>query len=71
MTRHGFLEDDGRTMRRRMLDGDDYIADDPELTAASRRAIRLAAAYAGVLQSRPAPPAAPEARHVTEDDAWR
>jgi maltose O-acetyltransferase len=48
MTRHGFLEDDGRTMRRRMLDGDDYIADDPELTAASRRAIRLAAAYARI-----------------------
>ncbi len=48
-----YLEDDGRSMRQRMLDGDDYIADDPELAAASRRAIRLAAEYAAVWPTDP------------------
>ncbi len=33
--------DDGRTQRQRMLDGDLYIADDPELAADSRRARQL------------------------------
>ena len=36
---------DGRTQRERMLAGDLYIADDPELTAESLRARRLCAAY--------------------------
>lgn len=38
------LEDlaaDGRTQRERMLAGDLYIADDPQLAAESRRAMRL------------------------------
>jgi maltose O-acetyltransferase len=33
--------DDGRTQRQRMLAGDLYIADDPQLSAESRRARRL------------------------------
>lgn len=33
--------DDGRSMRERMLAGDMYIADDPELAEASHRALRL------------------------------
>jgi maltose O-acetyltransferase len=37
--------DDGRTQRERMEAGDLYIADDPELQAASRRAHRLAHQY--------------------------
>jgi maltose O-acetyltransferase len=36
---------DSRTMRERMLAGDLYIADDPELAEASSRALDLAAAY--------------------------
>jgi maltose O-acetyltransferase len=36
---------DARTMRERMLAGDPYIADDPELAAASTRALDLADAY--------------------------
>ena len=36
---------DPRTMRERMLAGDLYIADDPELGAASTRALDLADAY--------------------------
>ncbi len=36
---------DSRTMRERMLAGDLYIADDPELGAASTRALDLADAY--------------------------
>ena len=36
---------DGRTMRERMLAGDLYIADDPELAEASMRALDLADAY--------------------------
>jgi maltose O-acetyltransferase len=39
-------EPDTRTQRERMLAGDLYIADDPELGAASRRAMRLQAEYA-------------------------
>ncbi|MGY1615443.1 sugar O-acetyltransferase [Geodermatophilus sp. SYSU D00691] len=38
-------EDDPRTMRERMLAGDLYIADDPELAEAGARALDLAAAY--------------------------
>ncbi|MGY1808628.1 sugar O-acetyltransferase [Blastococcus sp. SYSU D00669] len=38
-------EDDPRTMRERMLAGDLYVADDPELAEASARALDLAAAY--------------------------
>ncbi|GAB2686648.1 sugar O-acetyltransferase [Thalassiella azotivora] len=37
--------DDGRSMRERMLAGDPYIADDPELARASLRAADLTAAY--------------------------
>jgi maltose O-acetyltransferase len=37
--------DDPRTMRQRMLAGDLYLADDPEIVEASRRALDLAAAY--------------------------
>ncbi len=36
---------DSRTMRERMLAGDLYVADDPELGAASTRALDLADAY--------------------------
>ncbi|CAA9231116.1 MAG: Galactoside O-acetyltransferase [uncultured Blastococcus sp.] len=36
---------DARSMRERMLAGDLYIADDPELGEASSRALDLAAAY--------------------------
>ena len=35
------MSDDGRTQRQRMLAGDPYIADDPELAADSLRARRL------------------------------
>ncbi|WP_435741724.1 sugar O-acetyltransferase [Nocardioides sp. SYSU DS0663] len=38
-------ERDGRSMRQRMLDGDPYIADDPDLAEASSVAQDLAAAY--------------------------
>jgi DNA-binding transcriptional regulator YbjK/acetyltransferase-like isoleucine patch superfamily enzyme len=41
MQQHNYLVDDGRSMRQRMLDGDDYIADDPDLAVANRRAIEL------------------------------
>ncbi len=37
--------DDTRTMRERMLAGDHYTADDPELAEASTRALDLASAY--------------------------
>jgi maltose O-acetyltransferase len=37
--------DDTRTMRERMLAGDPYIADDPDLAEASARALDLAEAY--------------------------
>jgi maltose O-acetyltransferase len=36
---------DGRSQRERMLAGDLYVADDPELAAASVRAARLTAAF--------------------------
>ncbi|MGY1683256.1 sugar O-acetyltransferase [Geodermatophilus sp. SYSU D01176] len=36
---------DSRTMRERMLAGDLYVADDPELAEASTRALDLAGAY--------------------------
>ncbi|MFB0834475.1 sugar O-acetyltransferase [Arthrobacter halodurans] len=39
------LADDGRSMKERMLAGDLYLADDPELAADSARAIALADAY--------------------------
>ena len=39
------LSDDSRTMRERMLAGDQYIADDPELAEASAAALDLMAAY--------------------------
>ncbi|MDO4609137.1 sugar O-acetyltransferase [Corynebacterium sp.] len=39
------LADDGRTMRERMLAGDWYIADDPELQELNRRAMRLAGEF--------------------------
>ena len=37
--------EDGRTSRERMLAGDLYIADDPELARDSLRAMRLVEAY--------------------------
>lgn len=37
--------DDGRTMEQRMLDGEWYVADDPALIEAHRRAIDLTADY--------------------------
>lgn len=39
------MEPDARTQRERMLAGDPYIADDPELVAAAVRARRLVTAY--------------------------
>ena len=50
-----YLVDDGRSMRQRMLDGDDYIADDPDFAAANRRAIELSFRFE---QTWPADPAA-------------
>lgn len=46
--------DDGRTMRQRMLAGDPYRADDPELVAAARRAMALTDAYNRTPASDPA-----------------
>ncbi|OLT31702.1 maltose acetyltransferase [Actinomadura sp. CNU-125] len=43
-----FFAGDTRTNRERMLAGDPYIADDPELEAASKRAIALAHRYGEV-----------------------
>ncbi|MDO5499719.1 MAG: sugar O-acetyltransferase [Propionibacteriaceae bacterium] len=40
------VPDDARSNRERMLAGDLYIADDPDLAAASRRAVRLQEEYA-------------------------
>jgi maltose O-acetyltransferase len=45
--------DDGRSNRQRMLAGDLYIADDPELKAASRRAIELAHRYGATFAADP------------------
>lgn len=42
---HDFFAGDSRTNRERMLAGDPYIADDPELLAASQRALALAHRY--------------------------
>ena len=41
----GDYEVDGRSHRQRMLDGDQYIADDPDLAREGRRAAELTAAY--------------------------
>jgi len=43
MTEH--IHPDGRTQKERMLAGDLYLADDPELERASRRAYRLMKEY--------------------------
>lgn len=40
-----YFEDDPRTNHERMLAGDLYIADDPDIAKAQQRAVRLAAAY--------------------------
>ncbi|RKS08734.1 maltose O-acetyltransferase [Nocardiopsis sp. Huas11] len=40
-----YFAGDPRTNRERMLAGDPYIADDPEITERQRRAVRLAADY--------------------------
>ncbi|WP_369256815.1 sugar O-acetyltransferase [Geodermatophilus amargosae] len=46
--------DDVRTMRERMLAGDPYIADDPEIAEAAAAALDLAAAYnATTMRQRP------------------
>jgi len=57
-----FFPGDTRTNRERMLAGDLYIADDPELEAASKRATRLAAEYTAVY------PADPQAARPLLDD---
>ncbi|MFF5635852.1 sugar O-acetyltransferase [Streptomyces sp. NPDC012825] len=44
---------DPRTNRERMLAGDLYIADDPDIVAAQRRAVRLAARYLAVYTEDP------------------
>lgn len=43
-----YFAGDPRTQNERMLAGDPYIADDPEIDAQSRRALRLADAYGRV-----------------------
>jgi maltose O-acetyltransferase len=48
-----YFAGDDRTNRERMLAGDLYIADDPDLAAANRRAIRLAAEYTAVFPQDP------------------
>jgi len=53
---------DGRTHRERMLAGDLYIADDPELAADSLRARRLQDRF-----NRALPDAADERRHILEE----
>ncbi|MGP1615255.1 MAG: sugar O-acetyltransferase [Pollutimonas bauzanensis] len=45
---NGLFDNDSRSNRERMLAGDPYIADDPELAAASRRAMELAHRYGEV-----------------------
>jgi len=57
-----FFPGDTRTNRERMLAGDLYIADDPELEAASKRATRLAAEYTAAY------PADPQAARPLLDD---
>ena len=48
-----FFPGDTRTNRERMLAGDLYIADDPDLEAASKRAARLAAEYTAAYPANP------------------
>jgi maltose O-acetyltransferase len=48
------MPDDERSSRERMLAGDLYIADDPEIAAESRRAMELAAQYNASSPSDPA-----------------
>lgn len=48
-----YFAGDDRTNRERMLAGDLYIADDPDLAAANRRAIRLAAEYTATFPQDP------------------
>ncbi len=48
-----FFAGDSRTNRERMLAGDLYIADDPDLAAASKRAILLAHRYGEVYATDP------------------
>ena len=40
-----YFANDARTSRERMLAGDDYIDDDPQLLESARRAVRLSADY--------------------------
>jgi maltose O-acetyltransferase len=47
-------EDDPRSNRERMLAGDLYLADDPELERRMRRAARLSEEFAGLATSDPA-----------------
>jgi|SRR4051812_28097478 maltose O-acetyltransferase len=54
--------DDGRTQRERMLAGDLYIADDPELAADALRARRLQDRY-----NRTGADAAVERRHILDE----
>ena len=46
MEKRDFFPGDTRSMRERMLAGDPYVADEPELAADSRRAMALAERYA-------------------------
>jgi maltose O-acetyltransferase len=50
MSNSGF-QPDGRSQRERMLAGDPYIPDDPELARENERAARLTAEYANVAAS--------------------
>lgn len=52
---HDPLPGDPRTMHERMLAGDPYVADDPQMAVDAARAVRLSAAYA---EAYPADPAA-------------
>jgi maltose O-acetyltransferase len=45
MTKVDYFAGDPRTNRERMLAGDLYIADDPQIIARAQRAVRLADAY--------------------------
>jgi maltose O-acetyltransferase len=56
MSKEPHFNNDGRTQRERMLAGDLYIADDPELARENQRAVKL------VLQINTNDPSDPEAR---------
>lgn len=51
---HDPLPGDTRTMHERMLAGDPYVADDPQMAVDAARAVRLSAAYADAYTADPA-----------------